>query len=330
MARVTLADVAARVGVSAKSVSNVVNGTGWVSDEVRARILDAIADLGYRPNLAARTLRGGHSGLIALVLPDLREPYFAEFASRFVTRAQRRALTVLIAQTGGDHATEVAMASGEGFPALDGLVMSPLRLTAADLEGRPQTPPLILIGEEAEALVGPSIHHVGIDNVSSAAAATDYLLARGRRRIAAVGRQDDGASATSQLRYQGYEEALTRAGLAVDPALIGVVDDFNRAAGSRAVQELLDRGVAFDGLLCFSDTLALGALYTLGSNRIPVPDQVEVMGFDGIEEGRFHVPGFATVNPGVDEAADIILDIIAAPQTYPGAHHNVPYTIISA
>ncbi|MFZ2750168.1 MAG: LacI family DNA-binding transcriptional regulator, partial [Propioniciclava sp.] len=101
MARVTLADVAARVGVSAKSVSNVVNGTGWVSDEVRARILDAIADLGYRPNLAARTLRGGHSGLIALVLPDLREPYFAEFASRFVTRAQRRALTVLIAQTGG-------------------------------------------------------------------------------------------------------------------------------------------------------------------------------------------------------------------------------------
>ncbi|MFZ2748717.1 MAG: substrate-binding domain-containing protein, partial [Propioniciclava sp.] len=178
--------------------------------------------------------------------------------------------------------------------------------------------------------VGPSIHHVGIDNVSSAAAATDYLLARGRRRIAAVGRQDDGASATSQLRYQGYEEALARAGLAVDPALIGVVDDFNRAAGSRAVQELLDRGVAFDGLLCFSDTLALGALYTLGSNRIPVPDQVEVMGFDGIEEGRFHVPGFATVNPGVDEAADIILDIIAAPQTHPGAHHNVPYTIISA
>ena len=98
MARVTLADVAARVGVSAKSVSNVVdNGTGWVGDEMRRRILDTIDELGYRPNLAARQLRNGRSGLIALVLPDLREPYFAEFASQFIATAQQRSLTVLVA-----------------------------------------------------------------------------------------------------------------------------------------------------------------------------------------------------------------------------------------
>lgn len=329
MPRVTLADVAARVGVSATSVSNVVNGTGWVSDAVKARILDAIDELGYRPNLAARQLRNGRSDLIALMVPDLREPYFAEFASRFVARAQRRGLTVLIAQTNGDHAAERDMMSGAGFPALDGIVLSPLQLTVEDLAERGATPPLILIGEQAEALVGPGVHHVGIDNVSAAAAATAHLIAEGRHRIAAVGVQESGPSATSRLRFDGYREALTAAGLPVDPALFATVEHFNRAEGSRAVEHLIQQGVAFDALFCFSDSLALGALYTLGTHGIAVPDQVGVMGFDGIEEGRFHIPAFSTVNPGVEEAADTILDILGSPTIPPAAHHSVPYDVIA-
>lgn len=329
MARITLADVAARVGVSAKSVSNVVNGTGWVSDEVRDRILAAIDDLGYRPNLAARQLRNGRSGLIALVIPDLREPYFAEFAARFVTTAQQRSLTVLVAQTGGDRAAELAMMAGEGFPALDGIVMSPLRLTADDLVGRSAAPPLIVIGEQAEALVGPSVHHVGIDNVSAAAAATEHLISQGCRRIAVVGVQDSGPSATSQLRFDGYRQALADAGIEIDPELFATVGHFNRAEGSVAVQRLLDAGIEFDGLLCFSDSLALGALYTLGSARVPVPESVKVMGFDAIEEGRFHIPTFSTVDHGVEPASGIILDILAAPITSPGTQHPVPYLILA-
>jgi DNA-binding LacI/PurR family transcriptional regulator len=318
---VTLADVAARVGVSAKSVSNVVNGTGWVSDEVRERILAAIDDLGYRPNLAARQLRSGRSGLIALVVPDLREPYFAEFASRFVARAQKRELTVLVAQTEGDRAAEIAMMTGIGFPALDGIVMSPLQLTADDVRDRAGAPPLIVIGEQAETLVGPSVHHVGIDNVTAAAAATNHLVKQGRRRIAAVGVQESGPSATSRLRFEGYRRALAEAGLDIDPALFATVEHFNRAEGSMAVERLLERGARFDALFCFSDSLALGALYTLGSRRIAVPEEVEVMGF--------HIPTFSTVNPGVEEAADTILDILRSTTVEPGSHHNVPYTVIA-
>lgn len=329
MPRVTLADVAARVGVSATSVSNVVNGTGWVGDEVRARILAAIDELGYRPNLAARQLKNGRSGLIALVVPDLREPYFAEFSSRFVDRAQRRGLTVLIAQTNGDRSAERDMMTGVGLPALDGMVLSPLQLTADDLAGRGTTPPLILIGEQAEALAGPGVHHVGIDNVSAAAAATAHLIAQGRRRIAAVGVQESGPSATSRLRFDGYRQALAAASLPVDPALFATVEHFNRAEGSRAVQRLIDRDVPFDALFCFSDSLALGALYTLGTHGIQVPDRVAVMGFDGIEEGRFHIPAFSTVDPGVDGVADTILDILGSAGSAPAAHHSVPYEIIA-
>nr|WP_201470587.1 LacI family DNA-binding transcriptional regulator [Microbacterium hydrocarbonoxydans] len=327
MARVTLADVAARVGVSAKSVSNVVNGTGWVGDEVRHRILAAIDELGYRPNLAARQLRNGRSGLIALVLPDLREPYFAEFASQFVTTAQTRALTVLIAQTGGDRASETAMMAGEGLPALDGIVMSPLALTAADIANRPAAPPLVLIGEQAETLVGATAHHVGIDNVSAAAAATEFLLESGRRRIAAVGVQQSGPTATSRLRFEGYLRALASAGIDPDPSLYAAVEQFHRAEGSKAVERLIESGVEFDALFCFSDSLALGALYTLGSRGIAVPERVQVMGFDHIEEGGFHIPTFSTVDHGVAQAASTILDILTAPAS-PGAGHEVPYRLI--
>lgn len=329
MPRVTLADVAARVGVSAKSVSNVVNGTGWVGDEVRQRILAAIDELGYRPNLAARQLRNGRSGLIALVLPDLREPYFAEFASQFVSAAQTRSLTVLIAQTGADRAAELAMMAGEGFPALDGIVMSPLALRPDDLVGRPASPPLVLIGEQAEGLLTPAVHHVGIDNVSAAAAATAHLIEQGRRRIAAVGVQQSGPTATSRLRFDGYRQALAAAGIADDPALYATVDQFNRAEGSIAVERLIAEGTDFDALFCFSDSLALGALYTLGSHGISVPDRVQVMGFDDIEEGRFHIPAFSTVDHGVEQAASVILDILQDAKTEPGSHHEVPHRLIA-
>lgn len=328
MARVRLADVAARVGVSTKTVSNVVNGTGWVGDEVRARVLEVIDELGYRPNLAARQLRNGRSGLVGFVVPDLREPYFAEFVSLFVTSAQRRSLTVLVAQTGGDRDTELAMIEGEGMPALDGLVMSPLALRRDDIEGRRSTMPLVLAGEEAEALVVEGVHHVGVDNLSAAAAATTHLINQGRRRIAAIGVQHDGPTATSRIRFEGYKQALQQHGIALDEQLLGGVHHFNRAEGSTAVARLIDDGIDFDALFCFSDSLAFGAMHTLAARGIPVPSQVEVIGFDDIEEGKFLFPSFSTINPGVNQASEKILDILTAGETTEWGHHAVPFRLV--
>jgi DNA-binding LacI/PurR family transcriptional regulator len=115
--------------VSAKTVSNVVNGTGMVSAEVRDRVLAAVDELGYRPNLAARQLRTGSSGLVALTMPDLRQPYFAEFASSFCAAAQRRGLRVIVGQTHGELAAERLACEGAGMPELQGIVLSPPALT---------------------------------------------------------------------------------------------------------------------------------------------------------------------------------------------------------
>ncbi|SDK91160.1 transcriptional regulator, LacI family [Glycomyces sambucus] len=326
-ARVTLADIGARVGVSAKTVSNVVNGTGWVGAEVREKVLAAIDELGYRPNLAARQLRRGSSGVLALALPTLAEPYFAELASVFVDVAHDRNLTVLVTQTGGEREREVEALDGLRLPAIDGLIMSPLGLEAPDVEDRRRDVPLVLVGEHGERVAGDREHHVGIDNVAAATAATAELITQGCRRIATIGVQDEGPTETSRDRFDGYAIALREAGIPLDDALTGHVREFNRTEGAIAAQRLVDAGADFDGLLCFNDSLALGALYTLGVRGLDVPDRVRVMGFDDIADGRYSMPPFSTVAPGREALADRVLDIIADPGT-PTGHHEVPFSLV--
>lgn len=331
MARVRLVDVAREVGVSAKTVSNVVNGTGMVSADVRAQVLAVIDELGYRPNMAARALRTGTSGLVALGMPDLREPYFAEFASSFFTAAQRRGMTVVVGQTHGDREAERDVCDGVGMPALEGIVMSPLALTAEDLAERRSPVPLVLIGEHGETLTTDQVPHVGVDNVEAAAAATRLLLSKGRRRIAVIGAQHEGSTATSRLRLEGYRRVLDEAGLPFDPALIGWVTDFNRAQGSAAAERLVASGAPFDGVFCFSDSLAFGAIYTLATHGVAVPEQVAVVGFDDIEEGRYTFPPFATISPNSGAASEIILDVIAgagAPNHRVGGRRVVPFAVV--
>jgi DNA-binding LacI/PurR family transcriptional regulator len=313
MNRVRLVDVADKVGVSIKTVSNVVNGTGYVSDAMRTRILGVIDDLGYRPNAAARQLRRGSSGLLGLCVPDLKDPYFAEFSSAFIAAAQKQDLNVLVTQTGnGDLQRELSAVEGELLPAVDGIVLSALSLTAEDLARRRSTVPLILIGEHGENLATEAVSQVGPNNFIAAQDATEYALKQGRRRIAAVGLQVKAAE-TAVVRFDGYRSALAKAGIDLDPTLLVEVEKYNRAEGSRAVESLLQRGTEFDSIFCFNDTLAFGALHTLGMRGIRVPEEVLVIGFDNIEESKFTVPPLITVDLGVARASAMIIDLLTRP-----------------
>ncbi|MFD0660854.1 LacI family DNA-binding transcriptional regulator [Thermocatellispora tengchongensis] len=125
--RVGLKDVARLAGVSVKTVSNVVNGYVHVTPKTRARVERAIKELNYRPNLSARNLRRGRSGIIALAVPELDIPYFAELARLIVAAAEEHGLTVLIDQTGGSRHREQQVAEGIRDQLIDGLIFSPSR-----------------------------------------------------------------------------------------------------------------------------------------------------------------------------------------------------------
>lgn len=223
-----LKDVAERAGVSVKTVSNVVNGYVHVRPDTRARVEEAIAELNYRPNLSARHLRKGRTGVIALAVPELDIPYFAELARYVVTAAADFGWTVLIDQTGGGREQERVVASGITDHLIDGLIFSPLALTAEDLAGLDNRP-MVLLGERVDH--GPA-DHVVIDNVGAAREITSHLIGLGRRRIAAIGSQRTPEGASARLRLTGYTDALRAAGLDYDEALVAPAPAWHRADGA--------------------------------------------------------------------------------------------------
>ncbi|WP_062200340.1 LacI family DNA-binding transcriptional regulator [Demequina salsinemoris] len=291
MASVTLREVAALAGVSIKTVSNVVNGLPTVRPETRERVQEAISALGYQPNLSARHLRSGRSGVIALAIPELRHTYFAELAGEVIAAAKRRGMGVLIEETGGDRDTEIDMLRGPRLAMVDGLIMSTFALRDGDEDLLDVGFPLVLLGE---SMTSAPVDHVAIGNVGGAKAATAHLLSLGRRRIAVLGAMDSGSS---RLRLEGYRQALGEAGIPFDESLVSETAVWHRAEGAAAVASMLERGIDFDAILGFNDLLALGGMHTLEMRGIRVPEDVAVIGFDDLDEARYAVPPLSSVDP---------------------------------
>lgn len=302
-------DVAQRAGVSSKTVSNVINGYPYLRPETRARVEAAIAELGYQVNVAARNLRQGRTGMIALVLPELRLPYFAELADSVIAAAERAGLRVLIEQTGGRRDREVDVLRGSLRHVVDGVILSPLGLGPDDHALLDVDFPLVLLGE---SVFVSAVDHVTMDNVAGAAAATAHLLASGRTRIAVVGADPGEEMGSGTLRLQGHREALAAAGAAYDPRLVVPAGPWNRSAGEQAVRQLVADGTRFDAVFAFNDAMAHGALHALHTLRIAVPEQVAVVGFDDIEDSAYSTPTLTSVAPGRQEIADAAVRLLVA------------------
>ncbi len=303
----SIRDVAERAGVSVKTVSNVVNGYKFVTPLTRAKVQKALDELDYRPNLSARRLRGGRTGLIALAVPEIRMPYFAELAAQFVGLAKDYGWTVLIDETQGTLENEQLVSEGIKSHLVDGLIVSPLALRARDIQTRRDRTPLVLLGER---LVHAPVDHVSIDNVAGADAAVTHLAEFGRRRIAAIGSQPHVSGGTAALRLKGYRQALRRARLPYDAALVTPAPHYDRSDGAHAMAALLDLADPPDAVFCLNDLMALGAIRALHARGIRIPEQVAVVGFDDIEEARFSTPTLSTVAPDKEQIARLALHLL--------------------
>jgi LacI family transcriptional regulator, repressor for deo operon, udp, cdd, tsx, nupC, and nupG len=323
----TRRQVAEAAHVSVRTVSNVVNGFASVAPETRTRVLRAVADLGYRPSPIARMLKAGRSGLIALVLPDLDTPYFAELTRAFVELGAKRGYTIVIDQTDGDVAREMDLVGRtENGSLFDGLIVSPLGLRTGDLPAIPPERPVIFLGED----VHEGFDQVRIDNFAAAAEAVAHLVNLGRKRIAAIGAQPSDI-ASSSIRLAGYRRGLEAAGLPFVSEYVGYVDAFRRSDGAAAMARLLDVVNPPDAVFCFSDPLALGALRVLHERGYVVPRDVAVVGFDDIEDGRFSTPTLSSISPDKAFIASQTLALLAARldgTAYAPASYLAPHKLI--
>ncbi|WP_026246239.1 MULTISPECIES: LacI family DNA-binding transcriptional regulator [unclassified Streptomyces] len=332
MGAVTLKDVAELAGVSIKTASNVVREAPKVAPATRERVMRAVRELGYRPNPSARRLRTGRSGLIALAVPQLTTPYFAELAHHVRTEATALGLTVLIEETLGDPAEELRLATGVSASLLDGVILSPLHVSADELAPVASELPLVLLGERSYEGDRVGADHVLIDNVGAARDATAHLIGLGRTRIAAIG-ADRKASATSRQRLEGYHAALHAAGLPFDPRLAPTIGEFDRPGGLAAMRTLLALPAADrpDAVFCFSDMLAVGAQRAMFESGLSIPGDIAVVGVDGSQEALYSTPSLTTVVP--DKAAIASLSVrclaarIKAEEPLPFEVHTAPHAL---
>ncbi|MFB7992742.1 LacI family DNA-binding transcriptional regulator [Streptomyces sp. NPDC056002] len=306
--RVSLKDVAARAGVSIKTVSNVVNNYQHVTPAMRERVQQAIDELGYRPNLTARHLRQGRTGIIALALPELGNPYFAELAAAVIDAAALHDYIVLLDHTGGRREQEVLVSQGFRARVIDGLILSPIELEAEDLRERTENVPLVLLGERDYDL---PYDHIAVDNVAAARTAVRHLIDLGRREVAFIGARS-GHSQPAHLRVQGWREELLSAGLSVDDGLIATTEGWGHADGAAAMTRILETGRRPDAVFAYNDPIAIGAMRVLSERGMRVPEDVAVVGFDDVVEGHFGAVTLTSVSPDKEAIARMAVESVLA------------------
>jgi DNA-binding LacI/PurR family transcriptional regulator len=305
--RVRLVDVAERAGVSMKTVSNVVNGYAHVQPKLRERVQAAIDELGYRPNLTARRLATGKTGMIALAMPEIDHPYFGEIASHLAAAASARGYRVIIEQTLSDPAAERAVLQDREAGLVDGVIFQPTRMATLEIARLHDDLPLVLLGE-VEAPV--TTDHVMIDNIAAASAGVRHLLSLGRRRIAFLGLVQGDITATNRQRLLGYQEAIVEAGIRPDPDLVLTTTGFTADDAEAAVTAAVRAGLEFDAVLCRDDRFAAGAITAMRREGVAVPADVAVVGWDDTAITAYTAPTLTSIAPDKRALAERAFELL--------------------
>lgn len=285
----TIIDVAARAGVSTATVSRVLSQPDRVAESTRHRVLEAVRALGYRPNVAARTLRTLRAAKILLTVPDISNPFFASVIRGAEEAARDAGYAVVVGDTRHDPEVEDQYAEMLSRREVDGLIFLGHRLPAslAPLLAQQGAAAPIVNGCEYSPDIGvPSVH---IDNAAASAAMVDHLVALEHRAIGLV--TGPAISPISRDRLAGAMAAAQRAGLAEQVAVR--TGDYSARSGFEQAAALLDAGVT--ALFCFSDEMALGAIAAVAARGLSCPGDISVAGFDDLPLARYFQPPLTTI-----------------------------------
>src|SRR5438270_255271 len=269
-------DIARDLGVSVITISKVLRNHPDVGDETRERVLARVKELDYQPNLAARSLVTGRSYLIGLLVPDLLHPFFAEIAKSISEVLRKSGYYLIVSSSEEDPDLEEQEISQLLARRLDALVIATCRPTV-DLFFRIENKktPYILIDR---SLPGLSANFVGVDDEAVGMLATSHLIDIGCKRIAHIRGPE---TSPGIRRMEGYKRALTQAAVKVNDDYIIAEpkgDIESRQRGAEAMRELLSLKARPDGVFCFNDPLAMGAMNYALDQGLRIPDDIAVIG----------------------------------------------------
>ena len=321
MARVTLMDEARHCGVSRATVSLVLNESPLVAAKTRDRVRLAMTQLGYIYNRAAASLRTQHSDAIGVVLTNITNPYFAEFATGLQDMLASSGTVPFLAVSGEDRDLQHRLVMSLVERNVDGIVLVPAHGTTPDDLPNLLDTPLVLL---ARRLNGMDVDYVGAQNRDGGYAAAEHLYSHGCRRIAFVGGFTD--SSAREERAGGVDAFLNDHGLTLK-ADRSVVCEPARPDARQATMRLLTDQPGVDGIVCFSDVVAFGVLDAIADLGRSVGSDVRVIGFDDVHDAGLNRPSLSSVAVPAREtgrrAAQLVLER-AAGSTEPTVREEFP------
>ncbi|MFF4158676.1 LacI family DNA-binding transcriptional regulator [Streptomyces sp. NPDC001678] len=284
-------DVARRAGVSAATVSRVLNGRSPVA-ETRERVLAAVEELGYRPNVVARALRTARTRTLGLVVSDLRNPFFTELADAVEQEARRLGYSLIIGNAGESPEQQDDYIRTLLDRRIDGLMVSSAGTGSPMLgEAAASGTPLVLLDRAVPGVAAPCVRAEGGAALTELAA---HLAALGRRRPAVI--VAPAGTPTGDERLNRFRTALAAHGIALPPTLVGASPDPSPAGGRQVMRRLLETAEPPDAVLATDNLMALGALDELRARGLRVPADMALVAFDD-------VPWFAHLDPPLTAVA---------------------------
>ena len=325
---VTIKQVAQHAGVSRATVSRVLNDHPKVDPELRARVLASVAALNYQPNAVARSLRRQQTRTIGLIVPDNRNPFFAEIASGIEEFCYEANHSVYLCNSADDDAKEIEYCHNLYQQRVAGVAMS---ITGTTAEGirylQAKGMPIVLFDRSYPNVEADSVQ---CDHYLGACSATEYLIGMGHRVFGLViGRR---RHPPVRDRLQACIDTLHKYGCELDPALIYETQGYEYEGGYAAASHLFGQRQRPTAIFAFNDTLAIGVLRYALANGIGVPGDLSIVGVDNIPLSSFVSPALTTVAQPLNElgrtAARLLLDRVQGHATEASVHHVLPTELI--
>ncbi len=304
MRRPTIIDVAARANVSKSTAARALAGAENILAETRERVLAAARAVGYERNHLAVGMRSGRSGLLGLVIPDITNPFWADVARGAQDRAAEKGASLLVFSSDWDPRKEEAHLAALRRARVDGAVINPVSDGVDDLDRFGL--PFVLIGSSAERFA--EVSSVGSDIAQAVQLGLDHLVSKGHRAPHVI------VGPKSRLARTRFLNAVNRHLIArdIDPAHLVIENgEYTLEGGRNAMLRLLDRPhLGHACVFAANDMMAIGAMMAVRERGLNCPDDVSILGFDGIPAGAFTHPGLTTIaKPGREMGARAIASL---------------------
>lgn len=286
----TIKDVAKMAGVSTSTVSRALSGNAPVDKHTKERVMAAVRELNYKPNVLAKGLKEGRTKAVGLILPNIGNPIFPSVARGVEDIARQRGYTVILCNTDEDRDIEIEYINKLKNRWVDGFIFATAGKDARHiLELKADDVPVVLLVRNIDYKVDAVV----IDNFKASYRATKYLLELGHRDIALI--NGNPKLSLYSERLEGYKKALVDSGITIDESLI-VRGIEGMEEAYIATKELFKGGVSPDAILATSDPKAYGIMGALKERGLSIPEDIALMGFDNLEMSRFMDPPLTTVS----------------------------------